>query len=748
MQKILLLLLLAPMLAFSQTKYQVNDVVVLRNGRPMQNPWLGGLNNPVFSPMDINQDGLMDLFVYDKAGWKALAFLNTGSVGHPSFTYAPQYDHMFPPDLTDWAVMRDYNHDGIADIFAVTVAGMEVYMGYRAGDFLGYNRTYSNLTFTQGAFAGTVWTFKDNMPVIMDVDGDGDLDILAPDIQGGITLDYYKNVAVDSGYSADSLVFVIGNACQDQAWGGFFEDVNDCGVTLGNCKKGLPLPAGGGVEARHQGGACCGFHYNNTNVVSLVLADLYCNTTKFLENTGSPTLSDVTAYDTIYPRYDVPVNLPLFPCAYQVDADNDGYQDFFFAPFASNASNEGESEDINVVQYYHNIGNDSVNLFHFMGDTFLVNGIVDVGTESHPVFYDYNNDGLMDIVMGSYGQFEPSGFSLSELALYTNIGSDTVPEYTETTLDWNSLSAYQLQGIYPAFGDLSGDGKPDMVVGDATGNLYYFQNTGTVATPYPAMTQSDWFGINVQANAAPFLYDVNGDSLLDLVVGTRNNNIYYYWNFGTRTNPQFSPDSVNMNFGNIKVYDTYVAGTPPGYATPFIQMENGAMVIYSGSQDGYTYKYAVNTDSLRAGTFALIDSNVLGINPGQRSTISIADINHDGINDYLAGNIRGGINLYSDVNWGHTPQISSITEPAQEKPQFAVYPNPARDKVICSIAGNSIRLASATLYDMLGEAIGVPVSSQGNTLVLSVAGIANGIYIVQACDAAGQLYQKKISISK
>ncbi|WP_323825558.1 hypothetical protein, partial [Pseudomonas aeruginosa] len=73
-----------------------------------------------FSPMDINSDGLMDLFVYDKAGWKAQAFINTGSVGHASYTYAPEYDLLFPQVLRDWAVVRDYNHDGIGDIFALT----------------------------------------------------------------------------------------------------------------------------------------------------------------------------------------------------------------------------------------------------------------------------------------------------------------------------------------------------------------------------------------------------------------------------------------------------------------------------------------------------------------------------------------------------------------------------------------------------------------------------------------------------
>jgi hypothetical protein len=434
-----------------------------------------------------------------------------------------------------------------------------------------------------------------------------------------------------------------------------------------------------------------------------------------------------------------------------VDADNDGHDDLFVSPFANNANQEGQAEDVNVVWYYHNDGIDSINKFHYQGDTMLTSGVIDIGTESHAVFYDYNHDGLMDIVVGNYGQFQASGYPKSYLALYTNTGTATVPQYQETNLNWNNLSAYQINGIFPSFGDMNGDGKPDMVVGDSYGNIHLFTNTGSVANPYPSMTAQDWFGINVGANAAPFIYDVNGDSLNDLVIGSRNNNIFYFQNYGTRTHPYFSttPDSLNASFGNIKVFDQHVVGTPPGYACPFIHVENGQTILYSGSQLGRIQKFLVNSDSLMHGTFALLDSNVLGTKPGLRSTISIADINHDGINDYLTGNIRGGLNLYSDNNWGNVQVISSIAETKPDQNQMQVFPNPAKDKVICRMAESGVTLLSAVLYDMLGEMIAVPVSKEVNSNIsLSVNGLANGIYVVQATDSDGKVHQSKIAVYK
>jgi hypothetical protein len=748
MRKSILLLLLIPAVAFAQ-KFPIHGVGVIRNGEQLQNPWVGGLNNPVFSQIDINQDGLTDLFVYDKCGWKAQIFINTGSPGHPSFTYAPQYDLTFPAELRDWAVIRDYNHDGIGDIFALTVnSDIMVYKGSRNNGLLSYDLVYQKLMYTAGSIRDHIWTFSDNMPVMMDIDNDGDLDILAPDITGGVTLDYYQNQAVDLGLSPDSLVFILASEC----WGHFIENSNDCGVTLAACKTGdLGPPQQGAPVVRHQGGADYGFRYRpGSPLVSLLIADIYCNTTKFLENTGDTTDANVTYADSIFPSYDHSVDLPLFPGAYGVDADNDGRDDLFISPFASDAYQPGQSEDIKVVQYYHNLAIDSVNKFHYMGDSMLTGGIVDVGTESHPVFFDYNGDGLMDIVMGNYGQFEPSGASKSGLALFQNIGTDTMPAYQQITTDWFNLSNFNLNGLYPAFGDMNGDGKPDMVVGDYTGGISYFKNAGTpTGAVYPSMTQSNWFSLNVGQNAAPFIYDVNGDSLPDLIIGSRGNNILYYWNFGTRSNPQFSKDSVNVFFGGVKVYD-YHLGIVPGYSNPVIKRENNSLVLYSGSQLGFVVKYAINQDSLRSGTFQLMDSNVLGVRPGLRATVSIADINHDGQNDYLTGNIRGGFMLYSDVDWS-VGTLASITPiDAVDDSKLDVYPNPAKNKLVCRLTAGTGRLVSARMYSVVGDVVSVPVTMDAGQqmLTLSVSDLAIGIYVLQVADDKGKIYQSKVAIIK
>ena len=752
------LLLCFPLLSLAQSAYQINGVKVIQHGDTLSNAWVGGFNNPVFSPIDLNGDGLMDMFVYDKAGWKALSFINTGSMGHPSFTYAPQYDRMYPASLNYWAVIRDYNHDGIGDIYAFNNDGMMVYKGSRNGATLSYTLMYSKLTFSQGPFTSIIATGPDNMPVLGSIDGDGQIGILSPD-QNTVTLDYYKNVAVDSGYSADSLFYVL----ESQCWGNFAEDFSDCNVELGRCSPDHSLPPSGASSARdlrHNGGACWGFHYvPHSNVTSLFVADIYCNTTKFLQNTGDSISANISYVDTTFPSYDVPIDLALFPAVYGFDMDNDGFEDLLVAPFASNAVSENQSEDINVVRYYHNDANaDSLTRFHYESDAVFNNSMVDVGSESHPVFFDYNGDGLMDIVIGRYGQFvfhgdSLPGTSIASLELYENIGTDTMPVFQLVDTDWNGLSALNDNGLYPAFGDLDGDGLPDMVVGDVSGKINFYHNAGTSThASYPAITHPNWFGISVSDNAAPFIYDVNGDGLKDLVIGsggvtpsTTSSDIYYYWNFGTQTNPQFSPDSVNRFFGKIVVWDSSL-GVVEGYPTPVIVKENGTLMLYTGSQRGVTYKFEINTDSLRSGGFALVDSDVLGVKPGLRSNVSIADINHDGKNDYLTGNVRGGIMLFSDAAWSGS-STDAIANISADQNKFEVFPNPAKDKAVCRLSASGAILVAVQLFDLLGESISIPVNKQGDdALVLSLEGVSDGIYIVQARDSQGRLFQNKISI--
>ena len=92
---------------------QENSIPVINNNDTLKNPWTGGFNSVQISKIDLNNDQIEDLFVFDRSCNKVITFLNDNN----QFIYAPEYESKFPNDLKNWVLLRDYNNDGKKDIF-------------------------------------------------------------------------------------------------------------------------------------------------------------------------------------------------------------------------------------------------------------------------------------------------------------------------------------------------------------------------------------------------------------------------------------------------------------------------------------------------------------------------------------------------------------------------------------------------------------------------------------------------------
>ena len=710
---------------YAQTvKYPVVNIPVERNGLSLQNPWCGGLNAPQFSAVDLNGDGIQDLFVFDRGGDKVLTFINDGSHSDSAFHYAPEYEKLFPP-MTIWAILRDYNHDGIPDIFTDQVGetdpqghavppGIKVYKGSRINGNLHFDVVQYCLYYTSGSFTVPLWVNGLGLPAITDVNRDGDLDILAFNVYG-TAAEYYENQTLEQGLSPDSLVF----SQVSQCWGNFYVNSPTLQVELNiSCKGGGSEPH----DSRHTGSALSAIDYQNDHDVDILLSGVHVDFMSLLTNTGDSSNANIGWIDSLWPSCNSTARMPYFPGAYQVDADNDGLEDLLVAPIFSSPA-----IDVNNVMLYKNISGDTCNYQYASADTFLVNTLLDFGTDSKGVFFDYNGDGLMDIIAGNYYTYNPVVAGVSRLALYENTGTNTHPQFREISADYSGLSTYALLGINPAFGDLDGDGRKDMLVGDANGNIHFFKNAGGATALFPSMTTPMYDSINTGGNAAPFIYDVNGDSLPDLVIGRMDGGLSYYWNFGTRTNPMFSVDSVNTTFGQINVTLSTVT---IGNSQPFIMSDSlGNMLLFVGSDQGFVFEYLVDRSHLRSGSFLLIDSNFLHYDAGQRVTMQAYDLNADGKMEYLIGNALGGLEMYSETVWDSSALLST-KDVAPEGLMF-VFPNPANDEFTCLIKNEVLTSAQVELYDMTGRRAAIPSIIQNDRVMFSSAKLSAGVYFLR-----------------
>ncbi len=142
-----------------------------------------------------------------------------------------------------------------------------------------------------------------------------------------------------------------------------------------------------------------------------------------------------------------------------------------------------------------------------------------------PFSHDMDGDGLPDILIGDQQ-------GKVHLLLQTQSGNfilnDSLVQGVEVT-----------QFSKPTAGDLDGDGKDEIIVGEGNGSLVVFFNRGTLDKPSWEMERS-FFNFPLGAHPAPFAFKPEKDnSKVDLIIGTERFGIIYLKNLSGDGNTQF-----------------------------------------------------------------------------------------------------------------------------------------------------------------------------------------------------------------
>jgi hypothetical protein len=729
----LLLFFLATISLNAQISFFRNDNVVVldSNGDTLANPWAGGFNYMHISEIDLNLDGINDLFAFDKQDNRIVPFINSGILNQVSYQHAPEYIQNFP-ELRDWVLLRDYNCDGKMDIFTYFPGGMSVYRNTSTSSLsftLQTSLLYSNF---QPNYVN-LYVSSADIPAIDDIDGDGDLDILTFSILGSY-VEYHKNLSMELYGTCDSLTYEVRNNC----WGFFKENFSSNSATLyDTCSFNVPSPEKITGGNKHAGSTLLTLDVDSNDTKDLVLGDVSFDNLILLTNndvTTNMTGSIITAQDSVFPANNassIAVDITVFPAGFYLDVDNDNVKDLIVS---NNCYTGCENND--NVWYYKNNNADNKPDFDLQSTSFLQEGMIEVGEGAHPVFFDHNSDGLMDIVVGSFGEFDPSVGPLlykSTLWLYENIGTGSNPAYRLIDSDYASISTINLDiagnqptlRIIPTFGDLDADGDMDMIIGDYLGNLHYFNNSaGAGNTAIFALAAPLYAGIDVGNYASPQLIDLNRDNLLDLVIGNRYGYVNYYRNTGTASIASFSLITDSLGYVKTRNYNEF-----NGNATPFIFEDSGSYKMIAGSTNGHLYYYD-NIDGNLGGTFTILDSMYLNIWEGSRSFVNVADITNDGKLDMLVGCYDGGVAFYEgDLN------VSSSIKKV-EFDVINIYPNPTKNTLTIDLGGNSMIGSTIQIIDLLGKEIERRNISQSKFTV-NLSQFSQGVYFLKFNNSLG-----------
>lgn len=421
---------------------------------PAQNPWVGGLNACQFGRMDLNEDGRKDLIVFDRHGDRLLCFLNQGSEGEIRYEYTSAYDAAFPK-LSAWVVFADYDGDGKEDLFTYSKgwAGIKVYRNVSIPGHLEFVPVVSPyLTSWQGGGEVNILATDADYPAIVDLDGDGDLDLLTFGVMGTF-IEKHLNLSMERYGCRDSLVF----ERTDQCWGRVAENDETNVMYLDTCLFGYGLTVAKD-DFRHRGATVTVRDMNGDGLMDLLLADVDYPGLTLLTNGGDMDNALMVSQTERFPQ-SYPVQLPSMPEPFFTDVNNDGMDDLLVSPFDPNLMASVGTES---VWLYLNHGTNEIPDFQLYTKSFLQDQMIDIGKGAYPVFTDWNEDGLMDLKVKDF-----EGRSM----VFKNVGTASQPAFEQVSKTEDGVSGWSAQCYF----DVDQDGLVDLVEGNVSGKLTYYK---------------------------------------------------------------------------------------------------------------------------------------------------------------------------------------------------------------------------------------------------------------------------------
>ncbi len=153
---------------------------------------------------------------------------------------------------------------------------------------------------------------------------------------------------------------------------------------------------------------------------------------------------------------------------------------------------------------------------------------LDVGNNSAPFVYDWNNDGLLDLIVG---RESTSGGSVH---LFLNQGTAENAVFDGFTAVIKGSSPVAWSRSIPHMEDMNEDGLMDLLVGEDYGHTYYLENSGSAGAPVFASSSaitvngSSYAWPSGQTDCTVYVNDWNEDGILDIIQGNYIKNVWIF----------------------------------------------------------------------------------------------------------------------------------------------------------------------------------------------------------------------------
>lgn len=266
-----------------------------------------------------------------------------------------------------------------------------------------------------------------------------------------------------------------------------------------------------------------------------------------------------------------------------------------------------------------------------------------------PRAIDWDNDGRMDILVAAG----------SAVWRYMNTGTAGAPAFAagvRVQANGSNINTGSSTAAI-AITDMTGDGKPDLVVSASSSRLRVYPNTSATGTPpvYGSLVNVKMANGTTDFTMPDQRFDIgdwNGDGKPDLITGSFSGDMRLYLNANTAANPRFESHSVVLS-DSYNIYPRLRDLDGNGTADLTRGINWGSIRYWLDPAGGLSGEQYLTTTTAGGGAV-----DVKALTDG--AIVDFADFNGDGITDLLFGG-HAGDKIYLSTGVVKTP-AQSIAE--------------------------------------------------------------------------------------